>query len=198
MNDQPRIHVIDDDEAMRASLEFLLGSAGLSTTLHASAESFLQEMPSSGCVLSDIRMPGIDGIELLRRLKAAGASIPVVLMTGHGDVALAVEAMKLGAADFVEKPFDDVTLLGAIRDALAGQPLPDPAQQDFLRRLATLSRRERQVFDHLVEGDANKAIARALGLSPRTVEIYRSHVMTKLGMSGVADLVRAAVRAGAA
>lgn len=198
MNDQLRIHVIDDDEAMRASLEFLLGSAGLSTTLHASAESLLQEMPSSGCVLSDIRMPGIDGIELLRRLKAAGASIPVVLMTGHGDVALAVEAMKLGAADFVEKPFDDVTLLGAIRDALAGQPLPDPAQQDFLRRLATLSRRERQVFDRLVEGDANKAIARALGLSPRTVEIYRSHVMTKLGMSGVADLVRAAVRAGAA
>ncbi len=203
MPDTELIHVVDDDDAMRESLAFLLGSSGFSVRLHDGAESFLAALPAlpSGCILSDIRMPVIDGMELLRRVKASGRGLPVVLMTGHGDVPLAVEAMKLGAADFIEKPFDDEALISALR--LAGARALDnertsAAQEAFARRLATLSQRERQVFERLVAGDANKVIARTLDISPRTVEVYRANVMSKLQASSLSDLVRSAVRAGIA
>ncbi|MEP9377417.1 response regulator FixJ [Aquabacter sp. CN5-332] len=203
MPDTELIHVVDDDEAMRESLAFLLGSSGFSVRLYDGAGVFLDAIASvpPGCILSDIRMPDIDGLELLRRVKAGGRPLPVVLMTGHGDVPLAVEAMKLGAADFIEKPFDDEVLLKALRAALSharGEERAEAAQDEFARRLATLSQRERQVFDRLVVGDPNKVIARILDISPRTVEVYRANVMSKLQASSVSDLVRSAVRAGVA
>jgi two-component system response regulator FixJ len=196
------IHVVDDDEAMRESLAFLLGSSGFAVRLYDGAPAFLShldELPV-GCILSDIRMPEIDGIELLRRVRSSGRGLPVVLMTGHGDVPLAVEAMKLGAADFIEKPFDDEVLLSALTSAMArcGDEQLDATLKVFVTRLATLSHRERQVFDRLVAGDANKVIARILDISPRTVEVYRANVMSKLQAASVSELVRCAVRAGVA
>ncbi|TCT06189.1 response regulator FixJ [Aquabacter spiritensis] len=203
MLDDDLIHVVDDDDAMRESLAFLLGSSGFSVRLYDGAPVFLQKMAGlpSGCILTDIRMPEIDGMELLRRVRASGRNLPVVLMTGHGDVPLAVEAMKLGASDFIEKPFDDEVLLGALRTALArsrGEQRAGDTLAEFTRRLATLSQRERQVFDRLVAGDANKVIARILDISPRTVEVYRANVMTKMQASSVSELVRLAVHAGVA
>lgn len=203
MSDTELVHVVDDDDAMRESLAFLLGSSGFSVRLYDGAKTFLEglsEIPP-GCILSDIRMPDVDGLELLRRVKACGRPLPVVLMTGHGDVPLAVEAMKLGAADFIEKPFDDEVLLKALQGALAGIHCDEragAALDDFSRRLATLSPRERQVFDRLILGDPNKVIARILDISPRTVEVYRANVMSKLQASSVSELVRSAVRAGVA
>lgn len=197
------IHVVDDDEGMRDSLAFLLDSSGFSVRLYDGAGAFLDTLASAppGCILSDIRMPDIDGLELLRRVKAGGRLLPVVLMTGHGDVPLAVEAMKLGAADFIEKPFDDEVLLKALHAALSharGEERSEASRDEFFRRLATLSQRERQVFDRLVVGDPNKVIARILDISPRTVEVYRANVMSKLQASSVSELVRNAVRAGVA
>lgn len=196
------IHVVDDDEAMRESLAFLLGSSGFAVRLYDGATAFLPELDAatSGCILSDIRMPEVDGIELLRRVRASGRSLPVVLMTGHGDVPLAVEAMKLGASDFIEKPFDDEVLIAALRSAIARsqESALDDDLKLFLERLATLSQRERQVFDRLVAGDANKVIARHLDISPRTVEVYRANVMSKLQAHSVSELVRCAVRVGVA
>lgn len=196
------VHVVDDDEAMRESLAFLLGSSGFAVRLYDGAPPFLSSLPDLplGCVLSDIRMPEIDGIELLRQVRASGRSFPVVLMTGHGDVPLAVEAMKLGAADFIEKPFDDEVLITALKTAMArcGDEQMDAVLKVFVERLATLSHRERQVFERLVAGDANKVIARILDISPRTVEVYRANVMSKLQATSVSELVRCAVRAGVA
>lgn len=196
------VHVVDDDEAMRESLAFLLGSSGFAVRLYDGAPPFLSSLPDLplGCVLSDIRMPEIDGIELLRQVRASGRSFPVVLMTGHGDVPLAVEAMKLGAADFIEKPFDDEVLITALKTAMArcGDEQMDAVLKVFVERLGTLSHRERQVFERLVAGDANKVIARILDISPRTVEVYRANVMSKLQATSVSELVRCAVRAGVA
>ncbi|MEW6254732.1 MAG: response regulator FixJ [Pseudomonadota bacterium] len=196
------VHVVDDDEAMRESLAFLLGSSGFSVRLYDGAPPFLSSLRDLplGCVLSDIRMPEIDGIELLRQVRANGRGFPVVLMTGHGDVPLAVEAMKLGAADFIEKPFDDEVLITALKTAMArcGDEQMDAVLKVFVERLATLSHRERQVFERLVAGDANKVIARILDISPRTVEVYRANVMSKLQATSVSELVRCAVRAGVA
>lgn len=196
------IHVVDDDEAMRESLAFLLGSSGFAVRLYDGAVAFLAELEGapSGCILSDIRMPQVDGIELLRRVRASGRTLPVVLMTGHGDVPLAVEAMKLGASDFIEKPFDDEVLIAALRAAIARshESALDDGLKLFLERLGTLSQRERQVFDRLVAGDANKVIARHLDISPRTVEVYRANVMSKLQAGSVSELVRCAVRVGVA
>lgn len=197
------VHVVDDDEAMRESLDFLLDSAGFSVRLYDSAKpllDLLQELPP-GCVLTDVKMPEIDGLELLRRIKASGKTVPVIIMTGHGDVPLAVEAMKLGAYDFVEKPFEDEVLISTLRSALeektANEPA-DPALQGFKARLATLSKRERQVLDGLIAGDANKVIAINLDISPRTIEIYRAKLMSKMQASSLSELVRLAVRAGIA
>ncbi|CAX21983.1 two component transcriptional regulator, LuxR family; putative nitrogen fixation transcriptional regulator FixJ [Methylorubrum extorquens DM4] len=197
------VHVVDDDPAMRDSVGFLLDTAGFEVALYQDGTRLLDTLvkPARGCVLTDIRMPDVDGLELLRRLRAGGHMLPVVVMTGHGDVPLAVEAMKLGACDFIEKPFDDEALLQTLYSALEqGQSSQstDPALQEFVRRLGTLSERERQVFDQLVAGGTSKEIGRALDISPRTVEIYRAKLMAKTQTNGLQELVRWAVLAGLA
>jgi two-component system response regulator FixJ len=189
------VHVVDDDPAMRDSLAFLLEAAGFDVALYDSGSSLLDRLPKSarGCVLTDIRMPGIDGLELLRRLQSAGHHLPFVMMTGHGDVPLAVAAMKLGACDFIEKPFDDAALVQALHAALersGATDTPDPMLQDFVRRVDTLSERERQVLEHLVAGSTSKEIGRALAISPRTVEIYRAKLMAKTQVGNLPELVR--------
>ena len=199
MPESPKVHLIDDDEAMRTSLSFLLDSAGLSNAAYASAEAFLDCVESAeGCVITDIRMPGMSGMELVSFLKSRGAHLPVVVITGHGDVPLAVEAMKNGVVDFLEKPFDDDVLLDAIRRALmATRSGPEtPGDQTFASVLATLSPRETEVLRGVVAGKANKVIAYELGISPRTVEVYRANVMAKTGAKGLPELVRMAMSAG--
>ena len=198
-----KVYVIDDDEAMRDSLDFLLGAADFQVTLFESAQHFLDALPTIdfGCVVSDVRMPGIDGIELLKRLKAGGSLFPVVIMTGHGDVPLAVEAMKLGAMEFLEKPFEDDRLIGMI-DAALRRAEPgvrnEAATLEIQSRIASLSPRERQVMDGLIAGLSNKLIAREYDISPRTIEVYRANVMTKMHANSLSELVRMALRAGAA
>lgn len=195
------VHVVDDDIAVRQSLSFLLASEGLPVRLYESASALLESVKDAadGCVVTDVRMPGIDGIELLRRLKARGSTLPVIVMTGHADVPLAIAAMKEGAADFIEKPFDDELLLAAVRAALAmhEQVADRKTQADVVHaRLRSLSERERQVLEGLVAGKANKVIAYDLGISPRTVEIYRANVMTKMQAGSLSELVRTALLAG--
>jgi two-component system response regulator FixJ len=197
-----KVYVIDDDEAMRHSLEFLLSSIDFEVALFESAQAFLDKLGSLdfGCVVSDIRMPGIDGMELLRRLKAGNSRFPVIIMTGHGDVPLAVEAMKLGAVDFLEKPFDDDLLIGMIDSGLKRaepEARNEAVTREIAERVATLSPRERQVMDGLVAGLSNKAIAREFDISPRTIEVYRANVMTKMQAGSLSELVRLAMRAGA-
>lgn len=195
------VYVIDDDLAMRDSLDFLLGSAGFSVRLFDSAQAFLDELAGLevGCVVTDVRMPGIDGMELLRRVNSGPRKLPVIVMTGHGDVPLAVEAMKLGALDFLEKPFDDDRLIGMVETALEesnGGPKTEAASADMAARVASLTQRERQVMQGLVTGKSNKAIAREYDISPRTVEVYRANVMTKMQAGNLSELVRFAIRAG--
>lgn len=195
MSNNQIVHVIDDDIAVRQSLAFLLSTAGLAVRVHESAVAFLSILPSAqgGCVVTDIRMPDMDGLELQRRLRANKIELPVIVITGHGDVALAVEAMKAGAVDFIEKPFDDEVLLAAIRSALARH---DDQQQRKSRivevrgRLKLLSDREREVLEGLVAGKPNKIIAYDLGISARTVEVYRANVMTKMQADSLPELVR--------
>lgn len=195
------VHVIDDDEAVRHSLAFLLSTARMEVRTYESAAAFLSALPSvgSGCIITDVRMPGISGVDLLRRLEELGVGIPVIVITGHGDVQLAVEAMKIGAVDFIEKPFDDDRLLAAVQSAL-GRSERDVQQvaerADLLDKLASLSNREREVLEGLVAGKPNKIIAFDLGISPRTVEIYRANVMTKMDAGSLSDLVRMALLAG--
>jgi two-component system, LuxR family, response regulator FixJ len=201
MPDKRKVYVIDDDEAMRDSLDFLLGSADFDVTLFESAHHFLDAVSgiAFGCVVSDVRMPGIDGIELLKRLKASHNTFPVVIMTGHGDVPLAVEAMKLGAVDFLEKPFEDDRLIGMIETALRqaeSSARSEAVTHDIAARIATLSPRERQVMDGLIAGLSNKMIARDYDISPRTIEVYRANVMTKMEAGSLSELVRLAMRAG--
>jgi len=186
---------------MRDSLEFLLNSAGFNVTLFDSAVRFLETMPSLalGCVVSDIRMPGMDGIELLRQLKKEPRTLPVVIMTGHGDVPLAVEAMKLGAIDFLEKPFEDerlVFMIGAALSEAINHSKNETAAADIASRIASLSPRERQVMDGLISGLSNKLIARDYNISPRTIEVYRANVMTKMQANSISELVRLAMRGG--
>ncbi len=195
------VHVIDDDEALRDSLAFLLHTAGLRVQTHASAAAFLAVLPNADltCIVTDVRMPGMSGIDLLRRLKELGISVPVIVVTGHGDVPLAVEAMKFGAADFLEKPFDDDILLASVRSALrqqAGEIKRQTERAEIDSRLAALSPRERDVLGGLVGGHANKQIAFDLGISPRTVEIYRANLMDKMKAGSLSDLVRMALIAG--
>jgi two-component system, LuxR family, response regulator FixJ len=196
-----KVYVIDDDDAMRDSLNFLLGSANFNVTLYQNALTFVDSVSSLdfGCVVSDVRMPDLDGIELLKRLKATRCMFPVIIMTGHGDVALAVEAMKLGAVDFLEKPFEDDRLIGMIETAIK-QAEPDARNEaaalDIGSRIATLSPRERQVMDGLIAGLSNKLIAREYDISPRTIEVYRANVMTKMRAASLSELVRLAIRAG--
>ena len=201
MPDRGKVYVIDDDEAMRDSLDFLLGAADFHVTLFESAQHFLEAVSGVGfgCVVSDVRMPGIDGIELLKRLKASHHTFPVVIMTGHGDVPLAVEAMKLGAVDFLEKPFEDDRLIGMIDAALRqgeSSARSEAMALDISARIASLSPRERQVMDGLIAGLSNKLIARDYDISPRTIEVYRANVMTKMQAGSLSELVRLAMRAG--
>lgn len=196
------VHVIDDDEVVRQSLAFLLSSAGLAVRVHESAVAFLDVLPEvqEGCVVTDIRMPQMDGLELQRRLQEMRAALPVIVMTGHGDVPLAVEAMKAGAIDFIEKPFDDEILLSAIRSALARRARDserDARRAAIRDRIQRLSEREREVLERLVAGKVNKVIAYELGISPRTVEIYRANVMTKMQADSLSDLIRMALVEGA-
>jgi two-component system response regulator FixJ len=195
------IYVIDDDEAVRQSLEFLLKTAGLTVRGFDSAKAFIEVLPQirSGCIITDVRMPGITGMDLLRKIKELGIEVPVIVITGHGDISLAVEAMKIGAVDFLEKPFDDDTLLASVRGSLnrsADRVQRNAELSQINDRLAALSNRERQVLDGLVAGKANKAIAFDLGISPRTVEIYRANLMTKMAANSLSDLVRMAMMAG--
>jgi two-component system response regulator FixJ len=201
MSGRGKVYVIDDDEAMRDSLDFLLSSADFQVTLFESARHFLDAVSGVGfgCIVSDVRMPGIDGIELLKRLKAGHSTLPVVIMTGHGDVPLAVEAMKLGAVDFLEKPFEDDRLIGMIDAALRraeSSARSEAVTVDIAARIATLSPRERQVMDGLIAGLSNKMIARDYDISPRTIEVYRANVMTKMQAGSLSELVRLAMRAG--
>jgi two-component system response regulator FixJ len=177
------VHLIDDDEAVRTSLAFVLEMNDLAARTYASALEFLEVADAaSGCVVTDVRMPGMSGLELVRRLKERAIGLPVVVMTGHGDVPLAVEAMRAGVIDFIEKPFEDEVLLRSIRMALAHKAAPTaPAQerQRFEQMLATLSGRETEVLRGVIAGKMNKVIAYELGISPRTVEVYRANVMSK-------------------
>jgi len=195
------VHVIDDDEAIRQSLEFLLHAAKIAVKTYPSAALFLEALPAigPGCIVTDVRMPGMSGIELLRRLRELKVGVPVIVVTGHGDVALAVEAMRIGAADFLEKPFDDEVLLASVRSALREQGAETErrnARAAVESRVAALSNRERDVLNGLVAGRANKQIAFDLGISPRTVEIYRANLMNKMQAGSLSELVRMALMVG--
>lgn len=194
------VHVVDDDAAVRDSVAFSLDTADLKSRTYESAIELLEALPTleAGCIVTDVRMPEMNGIELVRRLKALGAPHPVIVITGHADVPLAIEAMKAGVVDFLEKPFDDEALLAAVRRALdihAESEAEAADQMAVQRRLESLSAREREVLDGLVAGRANKVIAYDLGISPRTVEVYRAKVMTKMEVRSLSELVRLTVLA---
>lgn len=194
----PTIHVVDDDAAMRHSLALLLGVFGHRVVEHDGAATLLDEPGRlNGCIVADLRMPDIDGLEMLARLRIAGSPVPVVLMTGHGDIPTAVRAMKLGACDVLEKPFAAAHLLDAVRAALAVEAGTPPANDDdaaFTARVSRLTGRERDVLHLVLRGRTNKEIGQALDISHRTVEIHRAKVMTKTGCECVQTLVRRAAR----
>lgn len=195
MRNELVVHVVDDDTAVRDSLSFLLDTADLVSRTYESAAALLARADrlEPGCILTDVRMPEMNGLEMVRRLGEIGVQHPVIVMTGHADVPLAIEAMRAGVKDFIEKPFDDEALLSSIRSALTEgeEAVQQEGRQAELRaRLASLSAREKQVLDGLVAGQANKVIAYDLGLSPRTVEVYRANVMTKMQARSLSELVR--------
>lgn len=195
------VYIVDDDEGVRSALEFLLESADMEARVFETAVDFLRVSDdlAPGCIVTDVRMPEIDGLELVRRLKARGLPHPVIVITGHGDIPLAVEAMKAGARDFLEKPFDDDVLLSSIRAALDADEhaaKAEAAKRTFESLLASLSPREQEVLQGVVAGKLNKVIAHELGISPRTVEIYRANMMMKTRASSLSELVRMALLAG--
>lgn len=197
------VFVVDDDEAALDSLLMLLKSDGLRARGFASAHEFLAkfEAEARGCVITDLRMPDMDGIELLHALKAAGCILPVVMITGHADVSRAVDAMKAGAADFIEKPFESELILRIVRGCLEDNDAAvdaHAARNKVRRRLESLTARERQVLDLILDGASNKIIAATLQISPRTVEIYRANVMSKMRADSLSDLIRSTITAGAA
>jgi two-component system response regulator FixJ len=197
---EPLIHVVDDDEAIRDSLTFLLETAGYKAVAYQAAEAFLAEAPKmkTGVVITDVRMPGMTGLEMVQRLADHGFSLPIIMITGHGDIPMAVEAMKAGVVDFIEKPFDDDLLLKSVQGALsrAGGGPEDDETKALRQRFEALSPRERDVLRGVVAGKANKVIAFDLGISPRTVEVYRAGLMGKTGAGSVSELVRMALTIG--
>ena len=197
------VHIIDDDPAVRNSLVFLIQTMRLPVAAYESGIAFLAQLTAthSGCIITDVRMPDISGSELLRHVMELKLQLPVIVITGHGDVPLAVEAMKLGAFDFLEKPFSDVNMVTAVQLALDSSRHAERTSADraeFAKRIDSLSRREREVLEGLIAGHANKIIASNLAISPRTVEIYRANVMTKMNASSLSELVRMAIAAGLA
>jgi two-component system response regulator FixJ len=195
------VHVIDDDQAVRDVLAFQLGSAGIDVRTYESAAGFLKVAPTvqAGCIITDVRMPDLSGIDLLRRLREIKVPAPVIVITAHGDIPLAVEAMRMGAIDFLEKPFDDDVLLASVRSALekGDQDRTRQAGRSSIQsRIAALSNRERDVLQGLVAGRANKQIAYDLGISARTIENYRANLMIKMQAASLSDLVRMALIAG--
>jgi len=192
------VHVVDDDPAIRDSLSFLLSTAELTPKVYELALALLERAADleQGCIVTDVRMPGMTGLELVVELKRRRVLHPVIVLTGHGDVALAVEAMKAGVVDFIEKPFDEDVLLKAVRTALAQEESVSARltlRAEVEARVEQLSQREREVFEAIVDGESNKSAAQKLGISPRTVEIYRAHVMDKMGAKTLSELVRMAL-----
>ena len=201
MSAETRIYVVDDDEAVRDSLALQLEAAGFEVTTFPSALEFLKEVPSlaPGCVISDVRMPEMDGIELQTRLAQMKGNFPVIIVTGHGDVALAVRAMKAGAVDFIEKPFSGDAIMNCIRLAqsrFVEQQASGAATEAARARVAQLTPREHDVFEELVRGKQNKVIAYDLNISPRTVEVHRARVLEKMQAHSLSELVRLALAAG--
>lgn len=195
MSEDVVIHIVDDEEPVRKSLAFLLTMSGHAARVHESATAFLGVAAGlrNACLITDLRMPDMSGVELLRRLNEAGHMLPAIVITGHGDVPMAVEAMKAGALDFIEKPFSESVLLEAIARAVAQldkQPREGASAADIRRRLEQLSERERQVMKRIVAGLPNKTIAYELDISPRTVEVHRANVMMKMQAKNLPELVR--------
>lgn len=195
MSDKQVVHVIDDDDALRDSVRLFLVNEGLSVRTYASATDFLDGLDSApaGCVVTDVRMPGMSGMDLLAHIAGKGLALPVIVVTGHADVPLAVRAMKQGAIDLLEKPFQADELIGAVRRALAlgkDSQANEADTQEILARLATLSVRENEVLDRLIKGQPNKIIAYEMGISPRTVEVHRANVMKKTQAGSLSELVR--------
>lgn len=198
MQDKGVVYIVDDDEAVRQSLAFLLSSAGHAVRLYDSATAFLAGLAGikGGCLITDIRMPGMTGLELLQALNAKACALPAIVITGHGDIPLAVEAMKAGAVDFIEKPFDDTAILNAVKAALEREDVREGGDSEVIAaRVASLSERERQVLEGLIAGHPNKTIAYDLGISPRTVEVYRANLMAKMEASSLSELIRMAILA---
>ena len=201
MPTEPVVHVIDDDDAARHSLKFLIECAGYRVADYGSAHAFLAALPADGqlgpaCIVTDVRMPEMTGLELVDRLKAKGVAEPIIVITGHADVPMAIQAMKAGVTDFLEKPFADDAILSVIREALEKRTAAAKANaegQGVAQKLSSLSQREREVLVRLVEGEANKIIAFELGISVRTVEVYRANVMTKMQAKSLPQLVRMAL-----
>ncbi|KXF78155.1 two-component system response regulator [Paramesorhizobium deserti] len=187
------IHIIDDEESIRDSLAFLLASRGLSAQAWPSGEAFLEALPieDCGCVILDVRMEGLSGPEVFDRLRAKGWTAPVIFLTGHADVPVAVQTLKAGAFDFVEKPFNDNLLVDLVLKAVAAHETRHALighRQDLQRRLQTLSKRETQVMHLMLQGNLNKQIAHELGISIRTVEVHRSRVLEKMGARNTTEL----------
>ena len=193
------VHVVDDDAAVRRALVRLLRSEGLEAATYETAQAVLNAAPSlsSGCILLDLQMPGMDGLELLGRLGELGIELPVIVVTGHGDVPTAVRAMKAGAVDFIEKPIDETQLFAAIDAALAEKKFAvrDRVVAGATERMALLSPRERQVLEAIAVGRPSKLIAYDLGISVRTVEVHRAHMLDRLGVRNMAEAIRIAVMA---
>jgi two-component system, LuxR family, response regulator FixJ len=195
MPDAPVVHIVDDDEGVRKSLSFLLECSDIATRTYESAVQFLKAVPAMerGCIITDVRMPEMSGMELVTRLKSLGVSDPVIVITGHADVPMAIEALREGVTDFIEKPFSDEAILLAVRSALVRQQnrAEVEVERDQIQaRLVTLSGREREVMEGLILGKANKVIAYDLEISARTVEVYRANVMTKMNARTLSELVR--------
>lgn len=198
MATDPTVYVVDDDAAVRDSLAFGLATADLKARTFDSAAALLEALPlDPGCIITDVRMPGMSGIELVRRLHELGCDLPIIVITGHADVPLAIEAIKAGVADFIEKPFDDDVLIAAIERLIAERMPALEENAEARRRIEELSPREREVLQGLVAGKANKVIAYDLGISPKTVEVHRANLVKKMGARSLSELVRMALAAEA-
>ena len=191
-----KVHLVDDDDAVRDSAAFLLECADCQVVTYDHPVKVLDALRGGikmSCLITDVRMPDIDGLELVRRSLVMDPGLPIIIITGHGDVPLAVQAMKSGAADFLEKPFNDQTLITTVRAIMALRSEPSQGWVEIRKKLDLLSSREREVLQGLVDGHPNKVIAHHLGISPRTVEVYRAKAMTKMGAGSFAELVRMAM-----